>query len=328
MSLSNLNKTRTMGRKRTQGHSGLPVGVYQDAYGFYLRKPYKRLCGLDASRSEVWANFEGVTATDTTGTLRWLVSAYLKSDRFATLSPKTQHEARRALEHVLATKTKSGAFGDAMLTSVTPGVVRKYLDNRAAAPSAGNREVAYLSAAFSWGFERDMTSNNPCKGVRRFTEKPRELYVTDEMYAAGIAKATPEYLPLFMELAYLLYARKIEVLDLRRDDLLPEGMRMRRRKGSKDNVIRWSARLELAVNTALALPSTIGSMYLLHDRQGQPIKSSTLDTAWQRAELPFTAHDLKRKGLSEAVGGNPAGHKDLRMRERYNVKPDEVEPPR
>ena len=116
-----------------------------------------------------------------------------------------------------------------------------------------------------------------------------------------------KYLPLFMELAYLLYARKIEVLDLRRDDLLPEGVRMRRRKGSKDNVIRWSARLELAVNTALALPSTIGSMYLLHDRQGQPIKSSTLDTAWQRAELPFTPHDLKRKGLSEAVGGNPFG---------------------
>lgn len=314
-----------MGRKRTKGRDWLPPGVYEDAYGFFLKTPYRRL-GKDMSKAEVWAKWEALTNPKEAGTLRWLVREYLKSDAFTKLSDKTRKESESALLRVVDTKTKTGTFGDAHLSAITPGVIRKYMDKREK-PIAANREVSYLSSAFAWGFERDMCPGNPCKGVRKNPEKKRERYVTDEELQDAI-KNTKGHMRLFIELAYLLAARKCEVLDLRRDDLLPEGVRVRRSKGSKTNIIMWSERLERAVNEALGIPSTIASFYLLHDNNGQPIKSSSLDTAWQRAGFPFTPHDLKRKGITDSKAANPAGHKDSRMTERYRVKPEEVEPPR
>lgn len=314
-----------MGRRRAKGKDGLPKGVYQDAYGYFIKAPYRRIARTGATRAEIWTAFEQIKAPDDRGTLSWLVREYLKSERFLGLAAKTRKEAEAALNRLTGTKTRAGVFGDAQLASVTPGVLRRYLDARKK-PIAANRELSYLSAAFSWAFERDMVETNPCKGVRRNKETARTRYVTDEEYREVYDRA-PVIVQIFMELAYLCAARKIEILDLRRSDLLTEGVQMRRRKGSKDNIIRWSPRLEAAVNAALGLPCRVSSMYLLHDQQGQPIKSSSLDTAWQRLAAPFTMHDLKRKGVSDSRDSNPAGHRDPRMRDRYRVKPDEVEPP-
>lgn len=313
-----------MGRRRSKEQAWLPAGVYGDRYGYFTKKPYRRLARADATRSEVWAAFETLGQPHK-GTLRWLTEEYCKSDRFQGLASKTRKEAESALTRVVQARTKSGTFGDTPVTAITPGVIRRYLDSRDK-PVAANREVAYLSAAFSWAYERDMVKLNPCRGVRRNPEQERDRYVTDEELQAAL-QSTRSYLRIFIELAYLLAARKGEVLDLRRDDLLPEGVRVRRSKGSKTNIVRWSPRLEQAVNAALGLPSEVASFFLLHDANGQPIRSSTLDTAWQRADLPFTPHDLKRKGVSDSKSDNPAGHRDRRMVARYRVKPEEVEPP-
>ena len=314
-----------MGRKRIKGRDWLPPGVYQDGYGFFIKTPYKRL-GKDLSKADVWMKWEALTSGTETGSLRWMVNQYLKSERFQKLAPKTRKESDAALNRVIETKVKGGTFGDVSLTSITPGVIRKYIDQRAK-PVAANREISYLSATYSWAFERDMVKVNPCMGVRKNPEKRRDRYVTDEELTAAI-KSAKGYMKLFIELAYLLAARKSEVLDLRRDDLLPEGVRVRRSKGSNTNIVLWSDRLERVVNEALGTPSKIASFYLLHDNNGQPIRPSSFDTAWQRAKHPFTAHDLKRKGITDSKATNPAGHKDARMVDRYRVKIDEVEPPK
>ena len=47
-----------------------------------------------------------------------------------------------------------------------------------------NQELGGMSRIFGWGFERGYVKGNPCKGVRKFTLKPREVYVTDEEYQA------------------------------------------------------------------------------------------------------------------------------------------------
>jgi len=128
-----------------------------------------------------------------------------------------------------------------------------------------------------------------------------------------------------MELAYLCAIRKAEVLDLMRTDLLPEGISIRRDKGSKDNIILWSDRLEKAVNDALAMKPT--SMYIIHDRAGMKVLESSFNTAWQRLKAGFTFHDLKAKGVSDSKAANPAGHKSSNMIELYRRKPELVEPP-
>ncbi len=313
-----------MGRRRNTENAWMPKGVQRDKYGFYLRKPYTRLCGPDAERSEVWTAYEKIVRSDDRGSLNWLIREYLKSDKYKALATKTRNDCDRALTNLKARKIKGGTFGDVFVHQITPGTIRKYLDSRDSKTMA-NREIAYLSAAFSWGYERDLVKGNPCKGVKRNTETRRERYVTDDEYNAAYEKA-PEYVQILMELAYLCSARKIEVLDLRRTDLLPEGIHMRRRKGSKDNIVKWSDRLEAAVNRALGRDSVIASVWLVHDKNGQPITSSALDSAWQRLKPGFRFHDLKKKGVSDSTSVNPAGHRTASMIQLYNVKTEEVEP--
>lgn len=98
----------------------------------------------------------------------------------------------------------------------------------------------------------------------------------------------------------------------------------------------WSPRLTAAVRAAKAVPSAISSVYLLHDREGQPIKGSTIDTAWQRMHVKakadgltgrFTFHNLKHKGISDTKGDKlrSAGHRSASMMSIYDLKMDDVE---
>lgn len=140
----------------------------------------------------------------------------------------------------------------------------------------------------------------------------------------------------------MLYTRISEVLELTRADLQPEGVLMRRRKSSKDNLVKWSPHLEAAINRALGMLSTIARVYLLHDKAGQPLKYAAVRNAWDRCMSAcerdakaaglvfsrFTRHDLKAKGVSDSTAANPAGHKSPQMVALYRRKPEQVEPPK
>lgn len=219
-------------------------------------------------------------------------------------------------------------FGQMPPEAVRRSHIRKFLDLRAedGAPVRGNREKALLSHVFTWAMERDLieAQANPCRGVKRNPERSRTRYVTDEEYKA-VYNCAPERIQVCMELAYLCAMRKSEVLDLMRTDLTPDGITIRRKKDSKDNLVLWSPRLEAAVNRALAMKPT--SMYIIHDKSGMKVKTSSFDTAWQRLKAGFTFHDLKAKGVSDSTHANPAGHKSNNMVQLYRRKPEQVEPP-
>jgi len=220
-------------------------------------------------------------------------------------------------------------FGHMPPETVRRSHIRKFLDIRAedGAPIRGNREKALLSHVFTWAMERDIIDIlvNPCRGVKRNPEHARTRYVTNDEYTAVYNRA-PARMQICMELAYLLAARKSEVLDLMQFDLMADGVRVRRGKGSKTNMVNWSARLETAINEALGLPGKKSS-YLIHDEAGEKILTSSFDTAWQRLKAGFTFHDLKAKGVSDSKAANPAGHKSSNMIELYKRKPEQVEPP-
>lgn len=131
--------------------------------------------------------------------------------------------------------------------------------------------------------------------------------MTREEYDAVRNLATG-YIPIMMELAYLCRARRGEIEQLRRSDVLEEGLRLQRSKGSEGEITLWSPRLRAAVDAAKAYnadaPSPLSGAFLIHDRHGAPIKKNAFDTAWQKvmakAEAQgverFTFHDLKARG--------------------------------
>lgn len=336
-----------MGRHRKRREDNrLPPYVYRDRVRWVYR-PYTngrlgkpvRLCALDAPLSEVWAAWEAVTQEKPRESVRWVLDSFLASDTAAGLAVKTRREYRKAAAQLAgAALTDGRVFGDVLAAQVTPGVVRKYLDRNAHRAVAANRELALLSRSYSWALERDLIpglARNPCKGVRRHSEKARTRYVTPAEYRA-VYDLAHGYLRPAMELAYLCRARISEVLDLRLDDLLDEGVRIRRLKGSRTQVVAWSTRLRAAVREARALHG-VGSMFVLHDRRGQKLRYDAFSTAWQRVMARalaeglvshrFSFHDLKAAGVSDFDGDKrkAAGHRTLAMVNVYDRKIEVVE---
>ena len=344
--------------------NGLPPYVYRgrSAYEYkpYLGKgvlrPTIRLAPLDAPVSEVWAAWEErQERPNAKRTLRWLLTAYRDSPQFEATggrpkSRSTTRDQRRMIETLCTYKVAKGRlFVELPLKSITRGVIRKFLDWRAGtAPVAANREKALISKAWNWARERDLISlENPCSGVVRNAERARDRYVTDEEYARAreLAADGPWYLEPAMELAYLCRMRASEVLGLTWAQVTDDALLVRRLKGSRDGLTKWSQRLRTAVAACEERGGRgIGDAPLLRLARGtvrSRISYGTFSSAWQRhmkrceaAGIErFTFHDLKAKGTTDFEGDAGAkqdagGWKDPKMVDRYDRKPRTVDPTR
>lgn len=332
-----------MGRPR-KTHLKLPPYVYK-AKGRYIYKPWKdgkfsgerRLCSADAPLSEIWTAYEAaIDPYSDANSFDGLGRKYLMSDVFAKLAPRTQRDYQGYHRTICRTKLVGNrTLGTQLFSAFTPGVIRRYLDHRKSGVQ-GNREVAYMSAVFAWAYERDMVSMNPCRGVRRNKETPRDRYVEDWEYDL-VHSLAHERIQIAMDLAYLCMARQGDILRLTKHDLRETGIYIRQGKTSVRQIKRWSPKLRAVINLAANLPSKISSMYVIHDKDGQPQNPSSFGDLWQAAmkkalraglQRRFTFHDIKAKGISDYQGdkGRASGHKSPSMVARYDRKPQEVDP--
>jgi integrase len=331
--------------RKNEDHRRLPKYVYLKK-GRYVYVPYLGggrfgkevvLCPGGSDIRHVWRAYDALTADESTGTLNWLCQQYVASMDHKDKHPRTQKDYEACMDVVIGTTLRNGArFGDIPIRTITPGAIRKYRDSRAKkARVRANRELAFLSVAFSWGLEHDYVTTNPVKGVRRLKEQARTRYVEDSEYTHvfNLAKSPP-YIKPAMELAYLMRLRLSEALALQHSDIRDDGVLARRTKGSKTQIVGWSNRLHAAVDSAES-KAAIKSFYVIHDAKGQPIRTSTFQTAWNRLMKTaiekglterFTFHDLKAKGVTDFDGDKQkaAGHRSAQMADVYNRKPEKT----
>lgn len=290
-------------------------------------------------------------------TINWLLKEYKKSPQYKKLGSLTKDRyetCERLLLHAIDINGKPATLGDLPADQLKTTTVRRVLDRRMEqyqdagkkGASMCNNEKALLSSMYRYGIQyidRLATMKNPCHGIEKFEVEARERYVTDDeytlQYQCAISTGIP-YLPIAMELTYLLAARGIEVTDLKIGNATDIGIIVNRRKGSKDNLIRWTPRLKSAWEAALNLhkTDTIPTTTLLKAaRGGGKLTRSALTNAWQNlktkmeatglGEVYFWLHDLKRKGISDATDDRIAGHVCDSTRANYNVKLQEFDAP-
>ena len=126
--------------------------------------------------------------------------------------PRTQQDNLKELKQLRK------AFENAPIEAITPQVVAQYRDARTAKIRA-NREIALLSHVFTIAREWGMTDKaNPCAGVRRNKETPRDFYADSAVWDAVYAQAAQE-LKDTMQLAYLTGQRPADVLKISINDL-------------------------------------------------------------------------------------------------------------
>jgi len=315
----------------------MPPRVYQgrSAFEFHPRNATVRtirLCSLDCSKATVWLRYEQEQAklvNAKEGLFSNLTAQYLKSDKFLGLSPRSQKDYDSYSKKILA------VFGKSHVDHIKPEHVRHYMDLRAkSSKTQANREKAFMSAVFTWGYQRGKSKTNPCRGVTAFTEKPRERYITDQEYQTAYELA-PTAVKIAMEISYLCAARKSDVIKLDRTHLREDGIYIRQGKTGKKQIKLFTPRLQAAIT--LSESDTVNSFYLVHQSRGNSYTVSGFDKLWQNTKkdaekalgykLDFTFHDIKAKAISDYDGDKQrfSGHKTASQVAIYDRKIERVE---
>lgn len=194
-------------------------------------------------------------------------------------------------------------FEKAPIDGITPAHVAKYRDARTA-PVRANREIATLSHIFNIAREWGLSINeNPCQGVRKNKEVPRDFYANDAIWSAVYAKAVGE-LKDAMDLAYLTGQRPADVLVMRRDDIEGNALGVKQKKTDKKLQIMLEvdgveSSLGALTRKILARNASHGSPYLLLTDYGKRVTAPMLRHRWD---------DAREEAVKEAVS---AGHQVL-----------------
>ncbi|WP_038910907.1 tyrosine-type recombinase/integrase [Dickeya dadantii] len=311
-----------MGRKRLNPEDNkLPPRVRKNKYS-YIFKPAKTKETItlgkirDLSIAQVWEKYEKIISSKrdvmTFGKL-WVF--FLNSEYYKDLSPRTQSDY---LQHQ---KKLLHAFGNAKADSIKPEHVRRYLDIRGKkSRTQANQEKSSMSRVYRWGYERGYVKTNPCAGISKFSVKPRDLYIDDDVYMAIYNEATLA-LQCAMEIAYLCAARSGDVRDLEWAQEMDLGLFIQQGKTGKKQIKAYTDRLRAALNKAKELG---GSRYIIANSKGGKYSKSGLNDLFRKARSaaseklgrPLTCHfhDIKAKGISDYEGSSRdkqlfSGHK-------------------
>ncbi len=150
-----------------------------------------------------WAELE---AKDKPADLKVMKAIFDRYDReiIPKKAPRTQVDNRAELKQLRP------LFDEAPIDSITPSMIAGYRDARTAKVRA-NREIALLSHIFNMAREWGLTEReNPCQGIRKNKETPRDYYANAVVWDAVYAMAEPE-LREAMDLGYLTGQRPADV---------------------------------------------------------------------------------------------------------------------
>lgn len=326
-----------MGRKRSNpADNWMPPRTCRGRSAFEF-KPKNggtiRLCGFESTPAQVWAAYEALINNKKDESIfDGLVDSFFNSGDFIELATETQKDYRKYAVKVLA------VFGTMQPDNIKPEHIRKYMDKRGVKSRIqANREKAFISRVFRWGYERGMVKMNPCKGVKQFKESARTRYITNNEYDA-LYSVAPPVVKVAMELAYLCCARQADVLSMKTSQLIDEGILIQQSKTGVAQIKGWGSRLRSAVNMATLLPlnSGMSSIFVVHQPSGAGYTRDGFNSRWMKAKkeakekypelnFDFTFHDLKAKGISDLSGSlydkqAISGHKNASQTARYDRK--------
>lgn len=166
-----------------------------------------------AEAKRKWANLEAKPMPVEAGTMRLVFDRFIR-DIIPQKAPRTQKD------YLAYLRMLRPAFDPAPVAALTPQAVIAYRDRRAkTAPVRANREVTLLGYVYQYAREWGYTSRqNPCTGLHKLPERPRDYYLDDDVWQALHAAAVPELRDAF-DLAYLTGQRPADVLRMRMTDV-------------------------------------------------------------------------------------------------------------
>lgn len=242
------------------------------------------------------------------GSIGELIDRYMRE-----VSPKKAATTHKD-EQTSAARLRA-VFGKMRPADLRPMHVAAYLDKRGqTAAVRANREKSLLAHIYSMAMRWGIVDRNPCHGVARNPETPRDRLVLDGELAAFAQWAsargeTGQMLALSARLAYLTAQRRSDLQHLRLDQLGDDGIAVIQSKTGARVLIEWTPALRECVAGLRALPRPVRGLYLICNRSGQPYSERGFAALWGRLMDAWVAHggerfqfrDLRAKAVTRMV---------------------------
>lgn len=285
-------------RKRPRKNGKVWIGYYyRDSAGKEIP------LGTDLSKARLkWAELEAKEKPADLTTMKGIFDRYVR-DVIPKKGERTQKDNMAELKQLRPT------FDEAPIDSITPFNIAGYRDARSAKVRA-NREIALLSHVFNMAREWGLTEReNPCQGIRKNKEAPRDYYANAAVWDAVYAVAEQE-LKEAMDLGYLTGQRPADVLIMRSDDI--EGDYFLVTQGKTGKKLRILMRTEAGENSLGRLVREIGernvghsSKYLLINRNGKRMTKGMLRLRWDKARGKAQQNAIEQGDplLAAKIGG-------------------------
>jgi len=325
-----------MGQKRKHDKH-LPQRMYLRSGSYYFVDHKGKWHNLGKVYVKAMAQYAQITDPDkicrTIGDLldRYLIEiAPTKSERTLKDNMSEAKKLREALGHI-------------QIDQLTTQLVYQYLDARGKkAPVRANREMSLLSSCYTKAIRWGYTTENPCKGVEKHKEKPRNRYVENWEYLAFRGFADPLIASL-MDFIYLTGLRISDVVKIKLTDLKDDGIHVQPGKTQnttgKKLIIEWTPLLSEAVQNIRNLKRPVTGLYLFVTRRGQPYSYSGIVSIWGRQmdkaveqniiKERFNRHDLRAKAASDTDSQHAKqllGHSSEKITAGYRRKDEKVRP--
>lgn len=295
-----------MGRKRISD-SHLPQRMYLRSGSYYFVDHLGKWHNLGRVYSKAMAEYVKFTDPDTPcRTISDLIDRYLKE-----VAPTKAESTYKG--NLKQAKYLRAGLGHIHTDRLTTQLVYQYMDARGrTTPTSANRELSLLSHMYTKAIRWGAASYNPCLGVERFKEKPRDRYVTDAEFIA-FRDFAGDLIAAYMDFKLLTGLRRKDILEMKLDQIKEDGIHCHISKGKKNQIFEWTPALIEAVENIKKLRRKIYGFYLFSPTQGinrgQKYTDDGFSSIWQRKmdkalkegilSEKFTDHDIRAKSGSD-----------------------------
>jgi integrase len=287
-------------RRRRLASGKVWVGYYYNGYSEDGKRQELPL-GTDlAAAKRKWAELECADVPVDASMMKHTFDQYIRD-----ILPKKKPSTQR--ENMLCLSQLRPVFDAAPINEIRPQDIAQYRDARSA-PVRANREIALLSHVFNmareWGH---LKGENPCRGVRKNKETPRDFYADSEVWDAVYASASPE-LKDAMDLNYLTGQRPADVLRMKDSDIREGALLVRQGKTNKFLRILLrpndsDSQLAKVLERILARPGRKSDSHLITLPSGEPLKQWNLRLRFDsaRSTAADRAIEARKKALAERI---------------------------
>ena len=214
----------------------------------------------------------------------------------------------------------AGVFDGMLLSEIEPHHIKK--QHRVATEKRGNvqanREKATFSLIWNWGRSEGLTKlPNPCTGIRRATERSRDVLVSDSLYRRVWIAADWQTRDI-MDLARYTAQRPADVLALELDELRGDTLLVEQGKTRRRVRIAIEGKLKAVCDRILARGTPLLTPAAFDNRFEDARRKAGVDLH------SFQFRDLRAKGLTRKADkqGKEAaqklgGHSTVKTTEIY-----------